>query len=242
MTLPAYVIHLERAEARRAQARDLTACLGPKARIFPAVDGQSLSAAAIAAVTGPCPATRYPFALRPAEIATFLSHRMCWQSLLDEGHDAALIVEDDIAISPDFRAACDLALANLEQGQIVRFAGKKRENGPVLAESNGLRLFRPRPVGLGMLAQIVTRDAAERLLAASTVFDRPVDTFLQLRWVHRADILSVWPSGITEISGELGGSTIHANLPGYMKLRREILRPFYRLSVRLQSQWHQHVA
>ncbi|MCB1427246.1 MAG: glycosyltransferase family 25 protein [Zhengella sp.] len=242
MTLPAYIIHLERAKSRRPQAEALRASLGPAAQILPAVDGQILSDSNIAHVLGPCRATRYPFPLRPAEIATFLSHRKCWQRLLEDGHEAALIVEDDIATTATFSPACALALEQIVQGQFVRFPGKKREAGEVLAAADGVELFRPQRVALGMLAQIVTREAAARLLAASTVFDRPVDTFLQLRWVHGADVVSVWPSGISEISADLGGSTIHANMPWPTKLRREILRPLYRLSIRLQSDRHNNAS
>lgn len=242
MTVASYIIHLERAEERLTNTRKLRAALGPRAQIVPAVDGATLCAADLAPARGAAPAPRYPFDLRPAEVATFLSHRACWQRLTDEGHEAALIVEDDVALAPEFHAACDLALANLPARSLVRFPCKQRERGTTMASQDEVRLFRPRVVSLGMQAQIVTRGAAERLLAASGHFDRPVDTFMQISWMHGVDVLSVWPSGVSEVSAGLGGSTIHETKLWGERFRREIRRPFYRLAVRLQSHWHRNDA
>lgn len=240
MRLPCYIIHLERATARRPQAEVLCKTLGPEVQIVPAVDGTRLTPAALDAAVGPSRAPRYPFALRPAEIATFLSHRACWQRLLDEGHYAALIVEDDIVLGFGFQAACHLALSHLPENGFVRLPRKCREAGPVIAEQGGISLFRPQLVGLGMHAQIVTAGAASQLLLATERFDRPVDTFLQLRWLHRADMLSVWHSAVSEVSAGIGGSTIHERMGLGARLRREVLRPLYRMSVRFHSYLHRN--
>ena len=69
---------------------------------------------------------------------------------------------------------------------------------------------------------------AERLLAASVRFDRPVDTWLQMRWVHGVDILSVWPTGVGEASGDLGGSTQKKRRGTLARIRAEIARSRYR--------------
>ena len=46
-----------------------------------------------------------------------------------------------------------------------------------------LALLRPHAPPLRAIGQIVSREAAERLLAATAPFDRPVDTFLQMNWI-----------------------------------------------------------
>lgn len=241
MMLPAYVIHLESAKARRAHADALCRSLGPEARIVPAVDGARLRRSARGQPSDPRPFPPYPFSLRSAEEAAFLSHRACWQRLLDEGHEAALIVEDDIALGSDFAGAVALAAANLTERAFVRFPLRRQERPRrVIASAGALQLYRPRVVGLGMQAQIVTSGAARRLLATSRRFDRPVDAFLQLTWLHRADVLSVWRSGIGEVSETLGGSTIHRRPGGIERLRREALRPLYRFAVALQSHLLRH--
>ena len=236
MRLPAYIIHLERAKSRRANVDRLCENLGPGARIVAAVDGASLERTG----QGRCRDQRlfppYPFPLRTAEEATFLSHRACWQRLLDDGHDAALVIEDDVVLEPEFHSASALVAANLTERAFVRFPCKKRERSlSVIASDGAVQLYRPQVVGLGMQAQIVTRGAAERLLETSGRCDRPVDAFVQLTWIHGADVLSVWRSGVTEISGALGGSMIHRGSGGIEWLRRETLLPIYRMALVLQS-------
>ncbi|MBR9766419.1 MAG: glycosyltransferase family 25 protein [Rhodobacteraceae bacterium] len=235
-SLPALIIHLQRNRARRPRVEALLAQLGPAARVLPAIDGAAMTPEALAAPLAPCATPPYPFALRPAEVATFLSHRACWQAILDGGHPAALILEDDVDLGPRFPAALALALAHLPETAMVRFPVRPSERGPRLAgHCPGPRLLRPDPVGLGMRAQVVTRTAAARLLEATRRFDRPVDTFLQLRWLHGVEMLSVWPSGVRDISCSLGGSSIHRHVPPAERLRREVLRPLYRMRIALQS-------
>lgn len=238
MTLPCYIIHMERTTARHARAEALRQALGPGAQVVSAVDGAQLGPAALAAAVGPRQRPYYPFALCAAEIATFLSHRACWQRLLDDGHAMALIVEDDVEIGPDFARARDLALAHIPPGAVVRLPVKDRETGPSVAAQGDARLFRPRLVGLGMQAQVVTAGAAARLLAATERFDRPVDAFLQLAWLHGVDMLSVRPSGIGDMSSSIGGSTVQRKLSPAERLTHEVRRPLYRLSVRLWA-WAQ---
>jgi GR25 family glycosyltransferase involved in LPS biosynthesis len=178
----------------------------------------------------------YPFALSDAEIATFLSHRACWQAIVDSGQAYGLIVEDDVALNDDFTASLQFAESQVQPEGFIRFPQKARERVQVeVARHNTCVLFRPRVVGLGMLAQLVTQGAARRLLSITERFDRPVDVFLQMTWVHGVDVLSVWPTGVTEISAELGGSTIHRSRAWPDRLWRELARPTYRLAVALRS-------
>lgn len=172
----------------------------------------------------------YPFRLQPAEVAAFLSHRSCWQAFLDTEMDAALIVEDDAELcETDFAAAFALGKAHIEQGDLIRFPLKLREKEKhIVAKGTHSRLMTTHSVGLGMVAYIVTRDGARKLLASTKNFDRPVDTYLQLSWHHKLRILTVWPSGVSEISKDLGGSLIHARKGLKEKAHKEVLRPIYR--------------
>ncbi|MCE2523670.1 MAG: hypothetical protein J4F49_10720 [Rhodobacteraceae bacterium] len=74
----------------------------------------------------------------------------------------------------------------------------------------------------------MSRTAAERLLEATQRIDRPIDCFLQ-------SIYSVIPSGVGEISQELGGSTIHAKDQQVSWAEREFKRFAYWMKVRRMS-------
>ena len=230
MKTQAMIIHLARATARRVQVTAMQEHLPLPAEVVDAVDGQQLAELQKHAYQPRLSQPRYPFELRLSEIAVFHSHRRCWQRIVDQGLDAALILEDDLQFDADiFPPALSLALAPLRPGDFIRLPIKERGTPVEVIASNGpARLLAYDRVGLGMQAQLVSREAAEALLAASEQFDRPVDDFVQMQWLHEVRVLTVWPSGVQEVSGNLGGSLNSRKTGGFEKLRREILRPIYR--------------
>ncbi len=98
-----------------------------------------------------------------------------------------------------------------------------------------IRTVEPRVVPLGACAQLVSRTAAERLLEATQRIERPIDCFLQLRNITGQSIYSVIPSGVGDISRELGGSTIHAKDQQVSWAEREFKRFAYRMKVHRMS-------
>ena len=149
---------------------------------------------------------KYPFELRTGEIGAFLSHRACWQAILDEGLDAGLILEDDVALDIEsFNKALALSARAAVVDSYIRFPVIGREkHGRTIAVDGGMTLFEPRMVGLGAQAQLVGKNAARRLLDITVSYDRPIDSLLQLRWLTHVPMLAVMPNGVTEISGSLG--------------------------------------
>jgi len=231
--LKAFIIHLARAEDRRDQVVSMREALPCPSDVIWAVDARDSEMMAAPNLAEAVPAhltPRYPYELRDAQLACFHSHRKCWQRIVDEGLAAALILEDDIALDPEvFPAALQLALSAVQPGDVIRFPYKRREDaGRVVAKEDEIILRQPKEVALGTQAQIVTQSAARRLLQTTERFDRPVDCLLQMPWEHGARVLSVWPSGVSENSADLGGSTIGQKSHGWEKFQREIKRMFYR--------------
>jgi glycosyl transferase family 25 len=233
IAVDAFIIHLERAPARLPQVERLCQQLPIATSIIPAVDGKSLTGQEKAHYKHHLMRPSYPFPLRLTEIAAFHSHRACWQAIIDQGLDAALILEDDVTLEePFFSQAFSATLTNMIQGDVVRFAVKASERPRnILSPGPGPRIMVPRSIGLGMQAQIVTREAARILLEKTQKFDRPVDTYLQLRWHHSVRVLTVSPSGVREISAEMGGSLIGEHKEFLEIIFREVLRPIYRLNL-----------
>lgn len=227
------VVHLERSVEREAQVADICAKSPFPTEVISAVDARASSGPSDEVWGRYHPdliVPKYPYALRDSEVACFRSHRKCWAMIVEKNLDAALIVEDDVEIETNaFTEALSVAMSALSPGDFVRFPHKKRnDEGKVVASKDQIVLTRPREVALGMVAQLVTRDAALKLLEASKSFDRPVDCLLQMPWEHEVRVLSVWPSGISENSQALGGSTIGHKTFGLSKIKREIQRPLYR--------------
>ena len=231
----AFVIHLERAAGRRGSVEALRAALPIPSEILPAVDGRLLSGAAVeAAYVRARYAPRYPFALGLPEIGAFLSHRAAWRRIVEEGLDFAAVFEDDAAIDPKrFTAVLDFLAA--ERGQwayaLMPAAGLEPP-GDALARRGDTILLRPRSPPLRAIGQFVTRAAAERLLAVTAPFDRPIDTFLQMNWVTGLTLFVVTPTPIRDVSRETGGTTVQRKRMGFLqRLHHEAMRPVYRAQV-----------
>lgn len=233
-----FVIHMTSSAARRENAEKLCAQL-PQATLFPAVDGRDAAQIAdVEVLPGTLWRPHYPFALRPAEIGVFQSHRKIWRRIAEDGPDLAVIVEDDLEIDPGrFAAAVDLVRAYATVDSYVRLPVKQREKpAKVIAKADGLRLILPRIVGLQCICQIVGRNAAKRLLQATDRIDRPVDTALQMHWITGQPVHSVLGTGNREVADRIGGSTIQVRTPASGKLAREVKRAIYRAQVAMHPQ------
>jgi len=227
----AFILHLERARQRRAQAEGIAAAAPMPAEIMAAVDGQALSEAEVHAVYArQIHAPRFYLALNRAEIGAFLSHRAAWARIVEDDLDFGVVFEDDAQIDPvAFARACAFARASRAQWDYALAPAMNNRAGA----GQRVTLNHPSAPPLRALAQFVSNAAARRLLAVTERFDRPVDTFLQMSWVTGVELLTFTPSGVYEMSGELGGSTIqHASKTAQEKLWREVSRPIYRAQVR----------
>lgn len=247
MDCKGFILHLDRAVGRAAQAEALRAELPVEAEILPAVDGLQMSDGEARRFIRPgMHEPRYPFTLSKTEIACFLTHRRAWQAIVDEGYDAGLIVEDDAAVaSPHLATVIRAALTSIRPEEFIRFPHRERhEPGAVAREVGPARFIEPHLPALGMVMQLVGREAARRLLDASWHFDRPVDNFVQMQWLHGARVLTARPIVIREIGAQLGGSVIHRSRHGMIhKLMHEMQRPFIRLAIRqANEQWRRKSA
>ena len=233
----AFVIHVDRFHDRTAQVEKLIAHLPVPAQVIAGVDGKALTKADIDLVyRRHLHKPSYPFELNVSEIACFLSHRKAWAAIVEQGLDAGFVVEDDVELDSEFPAAFEAACACLSPGAFVRFPFRPdREEGEALLAFGDTSVIKPRRVGLGMVAQLVSRDAALRLLQVTARFDRPVDTTVQMDWMTRVSPLAVVPAGVQEVSSRLGGSTIKQRKSVMAKLKREILRPIYRAKIAFRS-------
>jgi len=237
MCVEALIIHLARAEKRRAHVDQLVASLPLDASIIDAIDGNTLCDSDMASFCSPrLHRPVYPFALSRNEVACFLSHRKAWQAILDRNLDAALIMEDDAAPTLSFASSLALGLSHIGAAGFIRFPFREgRERGRVVAEVDGVSLIEPVCVGLGMVAQLVNRTTAIQLLRATEQIDRPVDTLLQMPWVTGVVPRSIVPGAISEISPTLGGTTLSKKPGALAKLKREGLRPVYRMQISIRS-------
>ena len=242
MNIESYIIHLDRAKLRKNNAKLLLESLPCKGQIFHATDGMALKSEVInESYRENLFKPYYPFQVNKGEIGLFISYRNVWKDIVNRNLEAALIIEDDICIdySP-FKTAYDLAIKNINHLDYIQLQRRPPQKPIRILETvDNVCLYEQLIFGLTTCCQIVSINAANRLLNVTSRFDRPIDTFLQLRHVTGQTIYSMYPSGITEISKAMSGSTIHTNKECF-SLLREWQRFSYRRKVKERSlvTWH----
>ena len=234
MTSAAFVISLERSQLRFKHGTSLLPRIPLPGEILPAVDGRALTAQQTNTVYVRClHKPMYPFVLGPGEIGCFLSHRKAWQEISQRKLDAGLVLEDDVSID-DAQLAKSLELLRRECPGNAYVQLPVRPLGQIaraVVEGNDSRIVHPTVTPLRTSGQWVTRHAAEQLLAATERFDRPVDAMLQMFWVTGVRLMAIEPAGISDMTNDLGGSTISTRKHHGLKLTtlsREWNRTLYR--------------
>jgi GR25 family glycosyltransferase involved in LPS biosynthesis len=237
----AFVICLERATARLAHARATLTQLPLPAEILPAIDGRAMPPDAIEAVYHRClHRPNYPFQLDAGNIGCFLSHRAVWQKIVEHNLDAALVLEDDAHVDPALLGrAVEFSAANCPPDAYLQFPVRQLPtNSKCIVAGDGIRIVCPRVTPLRTSGQWVTRGAAETLLAVTQAIDRPVDTMLQMHWITNVRLLAIEPSGISDMTADLGGSMIGAGKARRSMIQtvsREVNRAWYRWQVARRS-------
>jgi len=233
-----FIIHLASSTARRANAEQLSTAL-PGGQLVEAVNGRDpQQISTVDLHPGTLHRPHYPFALRPAEIGVFQSHRKIWQMIIDQGLDYALIAEDDLQLDPGrFALALQILKQHASPDSYIRLPVKQREKPAVLlAEQDGLQLLLPKVIGLQCICQVVGQRAARQLLAVTEHIDRPVDTFLQMHWRTGQPVHTLLGTGNKEVAAQIGGSTIQTRVPSRQKFTRELKRALYRAQLSAQPQ------
>jgi GR25 family glycosyltransferase involved in LPS biosynthesis len=237
----AFIVHLERAERRRPQVDALLRQLPMPAEIVDAVDGLKLSPEEAEAVyRRRLHRPTYAFRLLDTEIACFLSHRKAWQAIVDSGVEAGLVIEDDVAVDPRFAEVVTFAGGVAGARDYVRFPRWERgEDGETVHRSGDMAIIEPFLPALGMQAELIGREAARLLLATTETFDRPVDSTVQMQWLHGARVLSARPIVVREIDRELGGTVLQNKKMSLLEwMAHEVRRPLSRAAiVRRNRRW-----
>lgn len=116
--VPAYLINLDENTDRLAASRAALSAAGLQATRVPAVDGRGLDLNRIVDCDAQAALRRYGRPLKGGEYGCYKSHLACAQRMLDEGHEVALVFEDDITLGADFGARLDRLLGCLAQSRL----------------------------------------------------------------------------------------------------------------------------
>ncbi|MBT1451903.1 glycosyltransferase family 25 protein [Glaciecola sp. XM2] len=193
--LPIFVINLDGSDERLRNVEQQLQSIGATFERIPAVDGRIMSEEERLAHYSPKKnEVQYHKALTPGEIGCYLSHRKAWQSIIDKGLDAAIILEDDIVCQSDLTDVQTF----IESGFVFDYVklsdhpNRPRKSSAVkMYGKSELVTFDKVPVRA--CAQIVSATGAANLLKNTEKFGRPVDIDLQYWWEMEISVHGIKP-------------------------------------------------
>jgi glycosyl transferase family 25 len=150
-----------------------------------------------------------------AERGCFASHYQAWTTVIKEGLDQVIILEDDVFVDWNGLApfwSDDMASLGIDY---LRLSSKRQPVTREIGWLHGRRLTQYLGYCYGTQGYVLTRTGAERFRSAVKVVDRPIDDFMDRSWVHGIETLGVYPPLVMELAvpSTIGDQTRYATNP-----------------------------
>lgn len=190
-----FLINLDKSTERRALCEAELNKYGIEFERVAGVYGKDLSADEVARIyDAKRNAKSYKKVLGLGELGCYLSHIKCWQKIVDEKLDYAVILEDDFKLDSSFEHF-QTVLSQLQNWDYMRIAYSSR-NVPIVdrqAINDEYDLVYYKKVPINTLAQVVSFNGAKKLLQHSKTIFRPVDVDMKHQWEKDIYVIGIDP-------------------------------------------------
>ncbi|MCO5731017.1 glycosyltransferase family 25 protein [Rhizobium sp. SSA_523] len=192
MELPVLLINIERAAARRALIEGQAAELGIRLERVAGVDGSLVPREDWQDVDLDLFRRRNGRPMMAGEYGCYRSHINAFRQLIDSGRKAALVIEDDVALTRDLmeRAAAIAAMA--PDDCVVKLVNHRTvafQHRFTSARGDRIGVSRFGPQG-SSACYLLTEKAARRLIEAMLPQSLPLDSALERSWQHGVPVLT----------------------------------------------------
>ena len=229
ITIPVYVINLERATRRLDYISGQLLKYNIKFKRIDAIEGIKLESKSLKNYQNQSKYTVQHYSmLSPGEIGCTLSWHKAWALASNADNQAIIVLEDDVEISSNFIQTISKLEKNLNKDIVIDLSGKQGFLEKERKIINGITLVRYSTPPLGNQGAIYGKNAAERLLANVAEFKSPSDTLRQMIWRHGVQTWSLELGCLSHQTQEVGGSTIQNKKRMPVKIKNELMRPIYR--------------
>lgn len=206
--LPVYLINIARAADRLKEVRSRSSALGIEIERVEGLDGHLSPREQWVDVDHRLFERRHGRRILPGEYGCYRSHLIALRQFLASSHDAAIIVEDDIALDGAFMeraSAVRKAVPDADMIKLVnhRWKGFRAHVRSARGDRVGRCLFGPQG---STACYLVTRHGAEKILKSLSIMSLPWDVAVERGWDNRTSVFST-----------------AVNLVGFSKLQRETM-------------------
>lgn len=195
--LPAYVISLKDETARHAHIKAHLKERGFECIFFDALDMRGSNVLEHPDYDFKRRRAAHGRDLKPGELGCFLSHRTVLEEIVKQGHEHALVLEDDAKLHENTKAALESFLAKKIPYDLIRLLGSEKVNKgkhrkitPLYEDHNLVRL---RTAYGGTHATLYSLEGAQRILENCQRFAFPWDTFVGRVWETGINAYSILP-------------------------------------------------
>ena len=232
-----FVINLERNVQRRNAITSRLEAMNIEWERIVAVLGSSLSLEITAKYySSSVNKKQYRRQLSKNEIGCYMSHIFCWERIIEDNLDFALILEDDAVPAADLSALIRcLSNCTMQWDYIKLCSGDniKRilQSRPLLDDYQLVSYYK---IPSTTTAQLVSRQGARKLLGKRIPFGRPVDDDLQFWWEYDGILYGVAPVPVTQdpsFTSDIGGAETRKRHATRNPLRNWRLRLGYEYQV-----------
>lgn len=235
-----HVISLRRLPERAARVSSRLSTLGIAHELFPAVDGSLAENLAWEQYDQAACIRRFGSSLLPSEIGCFASHFSLWQRCAQEGVPF-LVLEDDVTLLDIFPCMAELAGARIQSRRLIRLSGLFDEPFRIVEDMGDATLARFLKGPMGSQAYMLSPEGAKALVEAASVWDEPLDHFLDRFWAHGVLPYAILPFAALQEEEAERASTIGVRTKrrkGWKKFNREFNRLRDRFSRRVYNLRH----
>lgn len=234
-----FVINLKRSEGRR---KDMSARLDPlnmPYSFFEAVDGSGLDLETLPSYAKTRRRLFFGRDLGKGEMGCLLSHRNIYQHMVDKNMDAAIVLEDDVFLKPDFPDVIRALMKHSVKWDMIRFLdsekvyGKSRVIRPLGA--GDYTLNRVLIASGGAYGYVLTQKAARKFLQHMQSNALPVDILHGYVWRTGLETFSVVPSPVSpdnEVDSTIGAARFNkaSQLSGWQKAIYPLTRSWHKFA------------
>ena len=147
---------------------------------------------------------KYYKLLTDGEIGCYFSHTLCWQKILDDDLDFALVLEDDAILHSTLpKYISEIAKLNTNWDYIKLSHGRKKKHiEKTIALTGDLLLGTCAKLPSTCSGQFISKSGAKKLLSTAFPISRPVDSDIQYWFEKNLKCLVVRPFPVS--NGDFG--------------------------------------